>query len=728
MQHSSCHIRFCLFIKPCCCNHHLELFLQLIRCRESVQMRVAVVIISDRVSAGTAVDRTGPELAGFVQRQAGWSLVPPLAPSQPPPQQPPPAVTAVVPDTAQAIQSAIRRLTDSPASSPSHADLVLTSGGTGFGVRDVTPEAVGALLDRAAPGLVAAVLAAGLAKTPLAALSRPVAGVRGHSVVLTLPGSVKGALESVEAVAGVLGHAVELAVGEDRAGEAFHEALSGGYVHGTASASGAASASGGHAHGHGHGHGGHNCSRHDHMERKTDSASASASAGFLSNDPSQAVTRRARVSPYPMISFDAALGLVLAHAHVLEPVDHAVNASLISHILAADVVAAENVPAYRASIVDGYAVVAADGPGTYPLAGIATAGSAMATATTSLSSGFVSRIATGAAVPAGADAVVMIEATEIAETSADGTEERAVRITESVAPGQDIREIGSDVRAGETVLRAGQTVTAVGGEMGVLASVGVTRVAVVRKPVVALLSTGNEVVDAATAGPIPLGGIRDSNRPALAAVIAQAGYQVVDLGIASDDAETLAQTIRTGLEKADILITTGGVSMGEMDLLKPVLERSLGATIHFGRVALKPGKPTTFATIPADGSGSGSGNTHPKLVFALPGNPVSCLVTYMLFVVPALRRMAGWAVPTLPRVNVRLAAETDLDPRPEFHRARIVFTPAGFVAHSTGMQRSSRVQSMSTANALLALPAASSSCRRLAAGTIVEAVVIGDLA
>lgn len=175
-------------------------------------------------------------------------------------------------------------------------------------------------------------------------------------------------------------------------------------------------------------------------------------------------------------------------------------------------------------------------------------------------------------------------------------------------------------------------------------------------------------------------------------------------------AETLFLTLASTLPKVDALITTGGVSLGELDLLKPTIQHSLKGTIHFGRVAMKPGKPTTFATVPsATASSAPASDTKNKLIFALPGNPASALVTYHLFVLPALRQFAGHSDGRnhLPKVQVTLAQDVRLNPRPEYVRAVVRWDgeKGGMIAETTGGQRSSRVGSMLSANALLCMPA-----------------------
>ena len=249
----------------------------------------------------------------------------------------------------------------------------------------------------------------------------------------------------------------------------------------------------------------------------------------------------------------------------------------------------------------------------------------------------------------------MVEDTLIIEETQDG-EEKQVRLLASIPPGENVREIGSDVQKGDMILRKGSEITFAGGEVGILASVGVAYVKVFAKPVVGVLSTGNELVSHTEQRDLRLGEVRDSNRPSLLTTLKAWGYQAVDLGIASDryflqflvlifSGGALEAKLRNALEKVDVIITTGGVSMGELDLLKPTIERSLGGTIHFGRVAMKPGKPTTFATIPATS----------KLIFALPGNPASALVTFHLFVLPSLRKASGLEKPALPLARVTLA-------------------------------------------------------------------------
>ncbi|KAI9828055.1 MAG: hypothetical protein M1832_003582 [Thelocarpon impressellum] len=315
----------------------------------------------------------------------------------------------------------------------------------------------------------------------------------------------------------------------------------------------------------------------------------------------------------------------------------------------------------------------------------------------------------------------MVEDTVLRSRTPDGKEEKDVEILAAVKPGENAREIGSDVQAGETILRKGDEISSVGGELGLLVSVGRREVQVYWRPVVGVLSTGDELVEHDDDKPLRPGQVRDSNRPTLLAAIRAAGFEAVDLGIARDQPGTLERTLRSALAMFSVIVTTGGVSMGELDLLKPTVERKLGGTIHFGRVAMKPGKPTTFATIPNKLPGS---RGEDALLFALPGNPASALVTLQLFVLPSLRRTAGIQPAAPPQVPVVL--DHDIRPdaqRTEFHRGIVNVGEDGRLhASSTGGQRSSRVGSLRGANALLVFPPGKEPVQK---GSRVGAILIG---
>ncbi|KAK0461635.1 uncharacterized protein EV420DRAFT_1639932 [Desarmillaria tabescens] len=644
--------------------------------RWCISMKIAGIelnlLVSDTAFKDATADKSGPALVTLLQ-EAGLSC----------------SNRQIVPDDVQQIQHFVKLWSDTGL-----VDFIITTGGTGFGVRDRTPEAIAPLLEREASGLVHLLLSASLKHTPLAALSRPVAGTIKDTLVVTLPGSTKAVTENVQALlqGGVLKHAFELIKGGT--GQQVHSQM--GSSH----------------HSHHHDHHGHTI-----PQPRTN----------ITHDPSASVSTRHRISPFPLISFEDAMDMIMTTIKPLEETVLPVTPSLAGYVLAQDVYAPHDVPATPTTNVDGYAVIcdAIDANGTY-------------TVTTpqqskSLSPGKICRVNTGAPLPAGADAVIMVEDTvimvedtRVTKTDEDG-EEVEIELLAKVDKGENVRAAGSDVKTGDLVLQKGERILSPGGEIGTLAFVGCKEVRVHRKPIVGILSTGNELVD--LQAPVPLsegsswGGIWDTNRPSLHAALQGLGYEVVDLGIVSDEIPAHVDAIKKGLDSADILITTGGTSMGPTDLLKPVIERHFSGTIHFGRVTIKPGKPTTFATIPWTGGAV-------KPVFALPGNPSSALVTFHIFVVPALRKLGGWPenLCQLPRAKVQLQSSMTLDPRTEFHRVVIRAGETGLKAFSTGGQRSSRVASMSGANGLVVLPQRKSDGpQRLEAGEIADAVLIGEL-
>lgn len=350
-------------------------------------------------------------------------------------------------------------------------------------------------------------------------------------------------------------------------------------------------------------------------------------------------------------------------------------------IIANDVIAPHDHPQWPASTMDGFAVLASDVSPWREIIGTQNAGDVIDAEVTE---GYTVRIMTGAPLPAGADAVIPVENTELQE----GQEDHVV-ILRDVTPGENIRPAGSDVRQGETVIQAG---TRLGfAEIGILASLGITPVEVSRKPRISIVSTGDELKDPHE--PIGPGQIRDANRFALATALADEPVELTWIGKAPDDRDALQALLFERMETDDIILTSGGVSMGEKDYIKAILFESGEVDLHFRRLFMKPGKPLNFAT---------RGET---MIFGLPGNPVSSLVTFDLFIRPAIRQMIGDRQVDRPVVPVTLAELTEPSDRIEYQRGIVSLgTDGRLVGRSTGVQRSSRLASFLGANAYLIIP------------------------
>uniref|UniRef100_A0A8C1EP33 Gephyrin n=1 Tax=Cyprinus carpio carpio TaxID=630221 RepID=A0A8C1EP33_CYPCA len=766
------------------------------------QIRVGVLTVSDSCFRNLAEDRSGINLKDLVHDPSllGGTI----------------SAYKIVPDEIDEIKETLIDWCDEK-----ELNLILTTGGTGFAPRDVTPEATKEVIEREAPGMSLAMLVGSLKVTPLGMLSRPVCGIRGKTLIINLPGSKKGSQECFQFILPALPHAIDLlreAVvkvkevpneledlpspppppsplptssphrqTEDKgvqceeeeeekkdSGVASTEDSSSSHI--TAASIAAKSTTtwntlnstqiGMYS----------KClevydfNKHPSFVSQIPDSIISRGVQVLPRDtaslsttPSESpraqatsrlstascptpkvraphflfpvqsrcsskenilrashsavditkVARRHRMSPFPLTSMDKAFITVLEMTAVLgtEIINYRDG---MGRVLAQDVYAKDNLPPFPASVKDGYAVRAADGPGDRFIIGESQAGEQP---THTVMPGQVMRVTTGAPIPCGADAVVQVEDTELLRESEDGTEELEVRILVQARPGQDIRPIGHDIKRGECVLSKG---THMGpSEIGLLATVGVTEVEVQKFPVVAVMSTGNELLN--PEDDLHPGKIRDSNRSTLLATIQEHGYPTINLGIVGDNPDDLLNALNEGISRADVIITSGGVSMGEKDYLKQVLDIDLHAQIHFGRVFMKPGLPTTFATLDMDGSR--------KLIFALPGNPVSAVVTCNLFVIPALRKMQGILDPRPTIIKARLSCDVKLDPRPEYHRCILTWhhqEPLPW-AQSTGNQVSSRLMSMRSANGLLMLPPKTEQYVELHKGEVVDVMVIGRL-
>jgi molybdenum cofactor synthesis domain-containing protein len=398
-----------------------------------------------------------------------------------------------------------------------------------------------------------------------------------------------------------------------------------------------------------------------------------------------------------MIPVEEATGIILNKVSPLSPASVQFSDAL-GLVLAEDVHALEPMPPFRAASVDGFAVISGDSAAARRIVGEQSAGYVD---DVSVTPGTAVRVTTGAPIPPGADAVVMVEFT----AEQDGF----VEIQTDVTSGSNIRPVGQDLATGQLVLEKGASLGAP--EIGLLAMTGRAEVLVHPAPRVGVMSTGNELVEPGS--PLKPGQIRDANRFSLMSAVSEAGGTPIDMGRVTDEASTLQETIERGLRLADALLTSGGVSMGHLDLVKPYLAER-GDT-HFGRVRAKPGKPVTFATIEG------------IPVFAMPGFPVSALVSFEIYVRPALLKMAGHTHLQRPRRWTTLTHEISHSAgRTEFQRAVVTHNAANgrYTTVTTGFQGSGRLLSMHGANALLVLPFDQGD---FPAGAEVEAIITGPL-
>ena len=391
-----------------------------------------------------------------------------------------------------------------------------------------------------------------------------------------------------------------------------------------------------------------------------------------------------------MLTVAQALERVLREFHTLEAERAPVLESL-GRVLAEDVHADEDIPPYANSAMDGYAVRAADTVGAgrerpirlHVVGGVAAGYVAEAQVTP----GTTIRIMTGAPLPPGADAVVKVEDTEM--------QGEWVNVFAEAPQGQYVRPAGEDVRRGELVLRQGTAIRPQ--EIGMLAALGQKEVLVTRRPRVGILATGDEVVP--LDAPLAPGKIRDANSYSNAAQVFKCGGIPVMLGIARDRVEDLTEKIRAGLaQNVDLFLTSGGVSVGDFDLVKEVL--AAAGEINFWRVRMKPGKPLAFGRL---GPSIGSGRSVP--VLGLPGNPVSVMVSFELFVRPVILKLLGVTEWERPTVEATLMDELrHKDSRRHYLRVRVEQHEGKYQAHLTGGQGSGILSSMVKADGLAIIP------------------------
>ena len=383
-------------------------------------------------------------------------------------------------------------------------------------------------------------------------------------------------------------------------------------------------------------------------------------------------------------SVDSHLADVLAAVTPLSPIDLTLS-DAHGCVLAEDVAATFPLPPFENSAMDGYAVRSQDVTGasestpvTLPVVGDIAAGSAGAY---TVQPGLCVRIMTGAAMPTGADTVVPVEWTDggIAH----------VRIHRGAAPGQHVRRAGEELAAGSVVLQAGAHLGAT--QIGLLAAVGRDRVAARPRPRVVVLSTGSELVDPGLA--LSPGKIPDSNSTLLTAAARESGAIAFRVGIVPDDPRVLLDTMEDQLIRADVVVTSGGVSVGAYDVVKEAIGR-LGE-VRFDRVAMQPGMPQGFGLIGPDRTP----------FFGLPGNPVSAYVSFEVFVRPALRRMLGVEPISRPTVRARLTAPLTSPPgKRGFARARMTVEGGTYTVTPVGGSGSHLIASLAQANALVVVP------------------------
>ena len=385
----------------------------------------------------------------------------------------------------------------------------------------------------------------------------------------------------------------------------------------------------------------------------------------------------------PLLSIDTALERLLAHtAPVVDKETIAVDAAL-GRVTAERIVAPMNVPPFTASAMDGYAVNAADScfvadpPYRIPVRGRSVAG---APASIPLDTNAAVRIFTGAALPERADSIVLQENVQ--------TDGESIVVSQRPRSGAWVRPIGHDVPGGAELFPSGTRLRPF--ELGWLAACGVTRVVVTRVVRVALFSTGDELREPGTR--LESGQIFESNRRVLRELLRGQPVELIDLGIVRDDEAAIAAMLGSAAQRADVVLTSGGVSVGDADHVRTALERV--GKLEFWRLALKPGKPLAYGTI---------GDAR---FFGLPGNPVSTIVTFLLLVVPVIARLAGnphvQPLKLRARLTERVAHERG---RAEYLRARYRATESGYVATPTGDQSSNRLASFRDANCLAIVPA-----------------------
>jgi len=379
-----------------------------------------------------------------------------------------------------------------------------------------------------------------------------------------------------------------------------------------------------------------------------------------------------------------------------------------NRVLAMDVTAAHDLPLFDNSSMDGFAIRAVDSSSTAAASNVTLSVVADIPAgsvpTVTLAQGQAARIMTGAQLPEGADAVIPVEDTDFNDRSANTAAPQTVSFTRVVKAGENVRPRGMDLHADEVVLQKGRRLKPQ--DLGLLAMLGVGHVQVYKKPRVALLSSGDELLE--VDAPLTAGKIHDSNSYALAALIENTGADILRLGVAQDNRESVEGLLQQAVnENVDLIVSSAGVSVGAFDFVKEVIEAN--GKLDFWRVNMRPGKPLAF------------GEYRGRPFFGLPGNPVSAFVGFEIFVRPVLERLSGQLDGIRFTVKVRCAEEIESDGRESYLRAKIRIEDGIRIATLTGHQGSGNLLSLVQADALLIIPAG---VKCVPVGQEVEAILL----